>query len=243
MISYAQETNVDSLRSVWNDKGKPADQRLEALNLMDLDKDGMVLRGLSPDTIFQHAQLMYDFAKAKGISKWIGRSHLNKGNSYNFKRNYEKAIECYEKGLAVGEEHDDKLLIAHASSNMGKIYMMQSDFSRSVPTFYRAAKNYRAIGDSRNLAGVLSAIAMVYTYQNENENALKYLVESLTLREELLLEDNNFDDEFVISGMKSTIATLYTSIGETEMAKVYSSEHSDEFLDSLESSDDPRVLA
>ena len=59
------QVNLDSLWAVWEDSSQPDSSRIKALQTIAWD--GYLYT--QPDSTYYFAQLMYDFAKEKGIKK------------------------------------------------------------------------------------------------------------------------------------------------------------------------------
>ena len=213
-FSIAAQVNSDSLWVVWSDETQTADTRLEALQSMGQDKYGMVIPTIHPDTIFKHAQLMYDFAQANDLKKWMGRALQKKGNFFNRKNDFAKAVEYYTQARTIGEEIGDKNLIGSNAYNMGICFLKGKNFTKGLSAFTQALENFQALGEKKKEALSLDKIAFLYMFVKDEKTSedvkitLSYLEKSLVIREELIKVDDNFMDKFVINGMKQSIKDL-----------------------------------
>src|SRR5690606_26425435 len=103
-----------------------------------------------------------------GIAAALG----NIGMIYQARKEYEKALDHYNRSLKLQIELGDKMTTAISYLSIGSVYMEQKNRNEAV-TFYRRALDIsREIGD---VSGIRNASKILYeTYKNEADypNAL-----------------------------------------------------------------------
>lgn len=245
IISLASQAqmNADSLWNIWSDEAQSAETRLEALKLIHQDKNGMLLPKANQDTMFYHAQLMYDMAVSNGLEKWKSTGLKMKGDYFKNIKDYDQATTYYDQSLAIAEEIGSQSLIGAISYNQGMIYFVQTNYSEGLPAFSRAAKSFEASGDIRKKAHALDRIGALYMSQNDVSNGIKYIDESLAIREALIKEDDNNKDRFVIEAMKMALINLLESQGDSLRAKEYILDDSEPSMDGLSVDESSKSLA
>jgi hypothetical protein len=87
----AQEVNLDSLWSVWNDKTQSDTNRLKAIK--SIAWKGYMFS--QPDSAFYFAQMEFDFAETLNNKKWMADALNLQGKSFAVRSNYEKAKDYY----------------------------------------------------------------------------------------------------------------------------------------------------
>lgn len=209
-VSKAQ-VNKDSLWSVWSDKTLPVEERLQAISSYNDDERGFY-KPENRDSAFHHATLQYKLAKAHNLKKWMAEARRNQGNYFLNKSDFKNANQYFKESVTLGEEIDDKDLIAKGSYNLGLGFFRLSDFGKGVPLFKRAAKLFEEFGDKRMQAHAISMIGMMYIRQRE-KRGLSYLIQALEIREELIKIESTPRDRMIIVMMKKDIAYIKQSLG------------------------------
>jgi signal transduction histidine kinase/CheY-like chemotaxis protein len=213
-FSSTAQVNEDSLWGIWSDESLSTEIRMEALHAIDTDEKGM-FRNNAQDTAFYRAQLMYDLAQANDMKKWIGRALLNKGNYHNNKGLFNEAIEFYSQAREVGKNSANKKLIGGSTFNLGLIYLKQGEADKGIAAFSQSIENFEEVGDNFKQAAALDATAMIYQFMKSNPKmALKYLEQSLKIKEELIKTDDNPRARFALDGIKNTIKKIKESFEE-----------------------------
>jgi signal transduction histidine kinase len=245
LIPATAQINTDSLWTVWSDETQPTVTRLEALKSMGIDKYGANLKTANPDTLYYHAQLMYDLAQANDLRKWEGEAFKKQGVFFFIKNDFAKAIEYFIQGRTIGEEIGDKELIARNSFSMGVCYLKLKDFTNGLSAFTQAVEIYQAQGEKRWEALSLERISYLYMFIKNSKTSedvkivLKNLKKALAIREELIKVDDNVKDRFVINGMKQTIKQLNEQLGNITDIATPDKQNSKENKEELLPSNDP----
>lgn len=211
-INSQAQTDKDSLWAIWQDETRTAINRLEALKAIDSDDENQRFNPKNLDSGYMRAKLMYEFAKKRGIKKWLAEGLNIQGTYFHMKKDYDEAAVYVKQALKIAEELDDKLRIAKYSYNLGMGFLKQADFAQSIPLFTRASNLFEELGDKRLQAHALDKIYMLY-FQQKDEKCIIYLNQALKIREELLKEDDNPKDRYVVVMMKKSLAAINEAIG------------------------------
>jgi signal transduction histidine kinase/CheY-like chemotaxis protein len=242
------QTLPDSLWSIWSDETQAIVTRLEALKSMGQDKYGMRLKTANPDTLYYHAQLMYNLAQANGLEKWVGEALMKKGVFFFSKNDFTKAIEYFAQGRTIGEAIGDEKLTAGNSFSIGICNSKLRDFANGLPAYTQALEIYQALGEKRMEAITLDNMAVMHMFVKDaktNEDvktALGYVNRSLAIREELIKVDDNDQDRFVINAMKKTIKDLNEQLKNIPKTTNSNTQTSKENEEELLPSSDPIYL-
>lgn len=206
-ISTQAQENKDALWSMWNDKTLTATTRLEAMNGMYYNQYGYSINK-NPDTTILHAQLAYDLAEENNLKLWMAKALVTKGTGYYRKGDFENAVISYTESKNIAKRNNYFEIIGNTSYNLGNIFLKQSLFQKALDEFDEALSVFETLADNRKIATVYDGFSQCYFRQQNTEQCLLYLNKALVIREELIKENENDRDRFVINGMKQTIAML-----------------------------------
>ncbi|MES2837789.1 MAG: tetratricopeptide repeat protein [Bacteroidota bacterium] len=117
------------------------------------------------------------------------------GWDYYLKSDYTKALENYEKSLSIAQkcvankntklQAKAKKLQAASLGNIGIVYDVQGDYSKTLSYFFEALKINEESGNKKAQASTLGNIGIVYQKQNDYPKALDYHFKALKINEEL----------------------------------------------------------
>jgi class 3 adenylate cyclase/Tfp pilus assembly protein PilF len=181
LIISAQQTNLDSLYSVWEDKSQTDSTRLKAIG--DIARKGYLFS--QPDSAFYYAQLQYNFAKSKGLKQQMANALNTLGISFAIRGGYPQALNYYQRSLKVYEEIGNKKGIASSLNNIGNIYKKQGDYPQALNYYQKSLKITEEIRDKKGIAGALNNIGVIYVDQGDYLQALNYYQRSLKVDEEI----------------------------------------------------------
>jgi class 3 adenylate cyclase len=181
----AQNEELDSLWSVWNDISLPDSSRIDAMN--DLAWSGYLFS--KPDSAFECAKLAYNLAKKAGFEKKMASSLNTQGASYWVRGNHVNALYYFNAGYEVYQKTGDLANSAACLNNMGIIYRSQGNNLKALNFLLKSLNIRETLKDSAQLPGVMSNVGLIYQDQEDYNNALKYYRRSLKIRE--ILNDSN----------------------------------------------------
>jgi len=177
----AQNANLDSLWSVWDDISLPDSTRINAMN--ELAWDGYLFN--HPDSAFECANLAYNLAEKAGFEKKMAASLNTQGASYWVRGNHVNALYYFNASYETYEKTGDLPNSAACLNNMGIIYRSQGNNLKALNFLLKSLNIQETIKDSSRMAGVMSNVGLIYQDQEEYGNALKYYSRSLKIRETL----------------------------------------------------------
>jgi tetratricopeptide (TPR) repeat protein len=163
---------------IWHDEAQSDTNRLGALH--------QVIWSLylyrRPDSAFQLAQLMYDFAEDKGLKKQMGDALNVQGASLQLSGNYSKALNYFEACLDVQREIDNPGGICTALNNMGLISKINGNLSQALAYYQESAEKLKIMKDSARLATVWSQMGIIYEAQDDPSKAMTHYQYSLDVQ-------------------------------------------------------------
>jgi len=205
---YAQDRKTDSLLAVL--KKLPQDTARVG-TLLDLYR---VLQGRNIDSARMFVGEAIKMAEQQKSPKHLALALKTMGNSYYLKDN-KAALDYWERSLALYRSLRDSTGEANLLSNIGAIYMNETDDARAMEYFTAALSIGEKINDKLRIASALNNIGSVYNHRpGDRSKALDHYLRSLPLSEEL--KDNNN-----IGTTSANIGEIYLALGKTDSAIVY----------------------
>jgi adenylate cyclase len=209
------QVNIDSLWTIYNDDSVPDVKKAQAL--IKIAGDGYLFS--KPDSAFYFAQMLYSFAKERGLNKVMASSLNIQGASFSIRSNYPKALDYYLQSLKIHEEISNKNGMVMAMNNIGVIFKIQGDYPKALFYYLQSLKINKKISNKKGEGGILNNIGLIYELQGYYSKALDYYLKSLRIREEI---SNNYG-----------IATSLNNIGGIYMLQGNFSKALDYYLRSL----------
>ena len=195
IICAAQQTNLDSLYTVWQDPNQPDSTRVIAYQ-------GYIWKGYlfsQPDTAEVLAETLHDFANKHNLPRASATGFQLMGIANHIKGNYNRALECYQNSMTIWEELGNKNGIAGILANIGIIYKYQGDYPRALEYYHKALEINEEIRFKKGVATSLNNIGIIYYEKGKYPRALEYYQKSLAIHEEI--------------GDKQSIASSLNNIG------------------------------
>ena len=99
--------------------------------------------------------------------------------------NPDEGLKYGKQGLALAEKLNWKKGMAYAYKVIAGNYGYgKSDYTRALEYSLKALQQFKEIGDKTGTAKILGDIGVVYWYQSDYPNALKYYFDALRINEE-----------------------------------------------------------
>lgn len=136
-----------------------------------------------PDSTFYYAQIQYNYAKEKGLKKYMALALNIQGASFASRGDFIEAIDYYSRSLKIREEINDKKGVAVCLSNIGIIYKNQGDIPKALIYYHKSLKIQEELNNNHGIAASLTNIGIIYKAQGDYPKALEYYTKSLKLRE------------------------------------------------------------
>lgn len=128
------------------------------------------------------------YKKAKGesrneISKLMGDHLHDIGKVYNRLKQYENALQSFERALVIFKELNYKRGISGCYNNMAGVYDGLGDFDKTLYYLQEALAIAEELGDKNRIATGITNIGLTYKIKGDFDKALNYLKKGLRLRE------------------------------------------------------------
>ncbi|MCP4176854.1 MAG: tetratricopeptide repeat protein [bacterium] len=208
--NYIDQINLDSLFNIWHDEKQEDTIRLKAIQR--ITKKAYLFT--QPDSAFYFAQLQYEFAKKKGLKKFMSNALSLQGLSYYLRGDYYDAIHFYDRCLIIQEEINDLTGIANTLNNLGIIYNKYGSNAKAMEYYTRSLKIKEELGDKQGIASSLNNIGNIYSNMDSYSKAIEYYTRSLKIKEEI-------NDKQGISNCLNNIGNIYSDWGYYDKALDY----------------------
>ncbi len=180
-VTLSAQSNLDSLWNIWQDETMPDSSRIEAIQTFA--KEGYLFS--QPDSAFYFAQLEYDFAKKRGLKKFMAFARILQAKTFEFKGETQKAIEYHIQGLEINRESKQERGTAISLGSIGNNYFALGNFPKALEYYIECLEVSRELTDAQIIAAMASSsIGLIYHEQEDYEKAIKYLEESLEIYEQ-----------------------------------------------------------
>lgn len=124
---------------------------------------------------------------------------------------HRRAIEKYEKALALRRSTMDRRLEAITLLAIGEVYLSLGERRTALDYYQRAASIVRPLGDPSDIGGVLNYIGVAHYWLGENQKALDFHLEELGLHRSVGSRGNE-------ANALSNIGRVYHALGESRRA-------------------------
>lgn len=138
----------------------------------------------------------------------------NLGRWYQFSAEYHRALEYFQKGLAIYERMGDTYGIAQISGNIGLTYSSISDTHNALPYLQQAVALHEELGNKDGIARNLCNLGTVYKLMSDFPSAMEYMKRALALEEEL-------GNKVGIANNLGNIGLLYVELSDYHRALEY----------------------
>ena len=115
----------------------------------------------------------------------LAAPYFNLGTLFARLKNYEKAIEYYNKAGNIAEEINWESGIARIKVNLGNIYRFQYKFNEALLNYKEAEVFFRKVNDFKTLGTTINNIGNVYKKMNDYSKARQYYNKALEFENKL----------------------------------------------------------
>ncbi|HWQ52480.1 MAG TPA: CHAT domain-containing tetratricopeptide repeat protein [Bryobacteraceae bacterium] len=131
---------------------------------------------------YERAIAQYEAALVllRGLGREVdaGRTLSGALHSLIYLGRYEQALAWAAEARVIFERHGDRLRLARLDINSGNIYYRQDRFEEALALYSRACEELRSMGNSQDVAAVLSNMAVCSISLNDFAGALRYYEEA-----------------------------------------------------------------
>jgi len=127
------------------------------------------------------------------------------GMVYHDKGEWDKAIECYQRSLAIREKVGDEHEIATTFNGLGEVYRVKREWDKAIEYQQRSLAIWEKMGDEHGMAYNFNNLGAVYHDKGEWDKAIEYFQHSLAIFEKV--------------GDEHSMATTFSNLGEVYRVK------------------------
>jgi len=150
-------------------------------------------------------------AKKLNQKKELGIANKYLGITDYFRRDFDGALQHYEKAKSILEDADESKELANVINNIAIIYSESGDYTTSIEYYEKSLKIREELNDGRGILGSLANIGNLYSYQNDFHKALEYYNKSLEISR-VIFPDEHFTD------LLGNIAKAHSKLGNINKA-------------------------
>jgi tetratricopeptide (TPR) repeat protein len=150
--------------------------------------------------------------KTQRLKKSIAVSHNSMGNIYLSIRQYDHALNEFNKSLAIEIEADNKLGLAINYHNIGAVYEAHDQYDDALNSYFKSLEYNESINSDIGRIICKNSIGGVYVKQNKPEAALEIIEPTIALAEKK-------GDMFYISSAYITLGWAQNQLGKTTLSK------------------------
>ncbi|RLJ65593.1 tetratricopeptide repeat protein [Lacinutrix venerupis] len=150
--------------------------------------------------------------KSKSIQKSIAVSHNSMGNIYLSIRQYDHALQEFNKSLAIEIANKNNLGLAINHHNIGAVYEAHNKLDYALNSYFKSLKYNEKIDSDIGRIICNNSIGAIYVKQNKPEAALAIIEPTIALAEEK-------GDKFYIASAYTTLGWAQSQLGKNTLAK------------------------
>ncbi|AUC82672.1 tetratricopeptide repeat protein [Lacinutrix sp. Bg11-31] len=150
--------------------------------------------------------------KTKSLQKSIAVSHNSMGNIYLSIRQYDQALEEFNKSLAIEIAAKNELGLAINYHNIGAVYEAHDKLEDALASYFKSLEYNEHIDSDIGRVICKNSIGAIYVKQNKPEAALEIIEPTIALAEKK-------GDKFYIASAYITLGWAQSQLGKTTLAK------------------------
>lgn len=147
----------------------------------------------------------FKIAKTLGFQDGIAKSFFLIAEAFFDEKNYEKAIEHYQKAQGIYNKLNNKQRDADCSFNIAYSYDLWQKPDLAMENYKNSLKKYEKINDLNALANIYTNMGIISDYIGDYSNAMKFYIKSYEIDRTL-----NNPDEFALH--LNNIGQVFNSI-------------------------------
>jgi adenylate cyclase len=217
IFCIAQQPNLDSLYSVWQDENQPDSTRVSAYN--DYIWDGFLFS--QPDTAEVLAEALHAYAKEHQCPKASAVGYNLQGIANTILGNYSSALSYHQKELEINEKLGNKKAILKSLNSIGILYQEQGNYIHALESFEKSLKMSEEFGDDQDVAASFNNMGNIYGTIGNFPLSLEYHQKSLTIREKIFQTEGPQGDKSGIAASLTNIGSIYYGQGNYPSALEY----------------------
>lgn len=156
-------------------QGKPARKRFQTYHSMAI----AFFKAGAYEEALEYNLLMIEHYQDDDPVLNRAQSLVNIGTVYGCLRDFSKALECYERAVALSTEGQYNEGIIIGNLNIGDCFMEQKHYAEALPYLENALRDTRVLGERSYIIETLSALCNCHLQLGNTEKALALCLESL----------------------------------------------------------------
>lgn len=182
---------------------------------------GNALRLLSSKVRYEDKMLSLKYAdsainifKELDSNKYLARAYLNKGHTYRYTDEYDKALKYYNKALKISTDYSIKSEELNTYNSIGNLYNELDQDSLSLLYYTKSYDNAVSLKDSVGISNAVNNIGILNWKKSKLDSSLKYIEQSFEI-------DSIIGRKNSLPQSTNNLGILYTELKEYEKAKSY----------------------
>jgi tetratricopeptide (TPR) repeat protein len=169
-----------------------------------------------------HASALWDEAleiwealKKEDLSEGLKGTLANDlGSVYQAKGEWDKAIDYYQRSLAIHEKLGDEHGMSIIFNNLGSVYQAKGEWDKAIDYYQRSLEIKEKAEDEHGIASTFNNLGSVYQAKGEWDKAIEYHRRSLAIGEKI-------GDEHGMASTFNNLGEVYRVKGEWDKAIDY----------------------
>ena len=128
---------------------------------------------------------VHSIAEEIGDKKLEGWVYISLGCGYNSRGDFRKAVEFYQRGLAIAKTVGDKELQQAAYWNLGTTYYSNYDFPKAIDFLQETVRIAKEIGNKKSEGTGCINLGCVYRKRGDIRKAIKFQQQGLVIAKEV----------------------------------------------------------
>jgi adenylate cyclase len=136
-----------------------------------------------PDSAIWYGEVMYAFAKERGLVKWMGWALRGQGVAYRVRGEHARALELWLQSMELSKAANDPMGVAGSINNIAMLYEELGDLANALAYHQQSLALRRASNNHRGMTASLRGIADILRMKGQLDSAEAYLQRSIELDE------------------------------------------------------------
>ncbi|PKP22125.1 MAG: hypothetical protein CVU05_05180, partial [Bacteroidetes bacterium HGW-Bacteroidetes-21] len=107
------------------------------------------------------------------------------GNIYFEFSDYDRALDYYNKSLALNKKSNNRLSEAHTINNLGNVFLKQGHFDLALSKYEEAKKLFEFLNNLQGVAMTLNNMGMAYEDKGNSLKAIRFYEESVKIKKDI----------------------------------------------------------
>ena len=148
------------------------------------------------------------------VDRLKGQVLSETGLVYKVMGEWDKAIDYYQRSLAIKEKVADEHEIATTLNNLGNVYQAKGEWDKAIEYYQRDLAICEKLGDEHGMAPTFNNLGLLYQDKGEWDKAIEYHQRSLVICEKV-------GDKYRMAYSFNNLGCVYQDKGEWDKAIEY----------------------